>query len=297
MGDSNRAIDAYLQIAKEEGVYEDDAAYRAFVLLNKSSRAEAEDMIRILEQSPVWMKRIGKEPKWTPRNNVDVKIPEFLKRIEDYKYMDREDLAKIELAIVEKNGNRIEKLALGEWYRSQGNYPMAVNWGIRALREEPCMFAYELAYPRPFEDLVKRWAKEYNVDPYLIWAVMREESHFRDSVHSRVGAIGLMQIMPATGKDIAGRLKITVTNEDILQPDINIRFGTFYIRSMLNMFSDDLDKALAAYNGGGGNVRRWSNSNLGSTAMGFPTSITFLETREYITKVSDSYYIYKWLYE
>ena len=135
------------------------------------------------------------------------------------------------------------------------------------------------------------------MNPHLIWAIIREESYYRADIISWAGAIGLMQIMPATGQDIASRLSMTIEDSDLTNPEINIEFGTFYIRAMLDMFSEDTDKALAAYNGGPGNVSRWSNSVLGTTKEDFPTAITFFETQEYITKVKNSYHIYKWLYE
>ena len=106
-----------------------------------------------------------------------------------------------------------------------------------------------------------------------------------------------MQIMPSTGKDIASRLGLTSTDNDLLNHEINIRFGTFYINSMLNMFNADIDKAMAAYNGGPGNVKKWLNSSFVTSDEDFPTAITFLETQEYITKVRNSYLIYKWLYD
>lgn len=296
MGNKENALKAYLQIAKEEGTYQDDAAYRAYVLLEKNTQV-AEELLKILEKHPIWMGRLGKDSLWDEVPQLEYERIEFLERVEKFTELNRSDFAKIELAIGEKNTNALQKLAIGNWYKEQKDFPTALIWGTRSLREEPNRGAYELAYPLVFEDLIRKWAEEFNVDPYLVWAIMREESHFRVAAISRVGALGLMQIMPSTGQDIAGRLKVTVQNKDLLIPETNIRFGTFYIRSMLNMFSGDVDKALAAYNGGGGNVKRWSNSNIGRDIEGFPTAITFLETREYITKVGNSYHIYKWLYE
>jgi soluble lytic murein transglycosylase len=168
---------------------------------------------------------------------------------------------------------------------------------MKAINEQPVKHGYELAYQKPYMKQVEKEAAEYNVDQNLIWALMREESYFNAGVYSKAGAGGLMQIMPDTGKYIASRLDVPFNDKDLLDPDVNIRFGTYYLKSMLDMFSGDVDKALASYNGGSGNVNKWSSTRIGGTRNGFPTSITFLETREYVTKVEDSYYFYKVLYK
>lgn len=179
----------------------------------------------------------------------------------------------------------------------KGEYYNSILWGIRSLNDKPTRRGYELAYPRGFNELVHETAEKYDLEPELVWAVIREESHFRHDAVSSAGAIGLMQIMPPTGKDIASRLGLSITEDDLLNPEINIKFGSFYVHSMLNMFEGDIDKALAAYNGGAGNVKKWMISNIGTLAEDFPTAISFRETQEYITKVRNSYYIYKWLYK
>jgi soluble lytic murein transglycosylase len=191
----------------------------------------------------------------------------------------------------------VEKIALAQWYLAQGQYFQAVRWGSSALADLPCRKAYELAYPRPFSDYVFREAEAFELDPYLVWAVMREESHFRPEVASRAGALGLMQIMPATGRGIATGLRVDFTEKDLLTRSSTFVLALITCATSLNMFGGDTDKALAAYNGGGGNVRRWVNSKTGASDQGFPTAVAFFETREYITKVKNSYYIYKWLYE
>lgn len=293
LGDWEKAIAIYQELAKETGTYQGDAAYRAYLLLNRKQLPQAETMVSHIQTQPAWMNRLGKEMVWEV-SKVDYEVPSFLNTVEAFKKSGRKDLAAIELAIGENTANLDGKLALGDWYLDQNQYGEAVKWGIRALREKPTERAYQLAYQKPYEELVLQAAREYDLDPYLIWAVMREESHYRAEAVSWVGALGLMQIMPTTGKDIAGRLKVSDYN--LLNPETNIRFGAYYLRRMLDTFSGDHDKALAAYNGGAGNVRKWSNSKVGNLPEDFPTAITFLETQQYITKVMNSYLTYRWLY-
>lgn len=297
MGSSDKALELYKLIAGQQGVYQDDAAYRAYVLIKKSKGPGADKMLDIIAKYPAWMKRLNKEPVMENMPDVTYDKPDFLNKVDAYRKIKRYDLAEIELAIGEKNCEFQDKLALGDWYLGQGKYYMALRWGIKALKEQPSRRAYELAYQRPFDEVVVKASKEFGIEPNLLWALMREESYFMPDAVSRVGALGLLQLMPSTAKEIAVRLNITYNEKDLLNPETNIRFGAYYLSKMLKMFSGNIDKALAAYNGGAGNVQRWSKSRIGMTDEGFPTAITFLETREYITKVKNSYYIYRWLYD
>lgn len=295
-GMKEAALETYLKITEFESSYQDDAAYRAYILSNRLDK-NTDIPLEVLLEHPAWMKRIQEDYSWDDVVEIEYEKPEFLKMVELYKENGLEEVSEIELSIGSRLSGVEEKLALGDWYLENGDIYWSVVWGLRSLNDEPNVHGYKLAHPRPFEEYVMKSAEKYNIDPYLIWAIIREESYYRPDIISWAGAIGLMQIMPATGQDIASRLDMTIEDNDLTNAEINIEFGTFYIRSMLNMFSEDVDKALAAYNGGPGNVSRWSNSVLGTSKEDFPTAITFFETQEYITKVKNSYYVYRWLYE
>lgn len=295
-GLKEQALETYLKIIEVESAYQDDAAYRAYVLSKRLGKDNSQKLMDILSKHPAWMERIGKSFDFDRIITIDYEKPEFLETVEMYESNGLEEAAAIELSIGSKLAKVEDKLALGDWYLEKGDIYMSVIWGLRSIMDVPNKRGYELSHPRPFEEYVLKAAQEFNVEPELIWATMKEESTFKPDVSSWAGAMGLMQIMPATGKDIASRLKTTIEDKDLLNPEINIRFGTYYISSMLKMFSGDIDKAMAAYNGGPGNVTRWNNSSVGKTKEDFPTAITFFETQEYITKVKNSYHIYKWLY-
>jgi len=291
------AVKTYARVADTASAYQDDAAYRAYILSKRFGNYDTDKLLEVLSNYPAWMVRIGKEPVYPEVDNVDYDRPEYIKRAAQYEREGYTDAAAIEVAIGSKQTNLEEKLALGDWFIEKGEYYNSILWGIRSLNEKPTRRGYELAYPRGFEELVHEVSEKYELEPELIWAVIREESHFRPDAVSSAGALGLMQIMPPTGKDIAARLGLSITEDDLLNPEISVRFGSFYVRSMLNMFEGDIDKALAAYNGGAGNVKKWMTSSIGTLDEDFPTAIAFRETQEYITKVRNSYYIYKWLYE
>lgn len=296
LGNTEEALELYWKLTTEPGAYQDDAAYRSYLLLRSGGNQRAEEVLALISNQAAWMNRLGMEPVWAMAPEPDADTPVFIKKAEAYREAGRNDLVALELSIAGKNGTPEDKVFLGEWYLERGSYPLAIRWGSTALRDLPSNRVYFLSYPRPFIEVVERAAEEFNLEPALIWAVMREESRFQADALSGAGALGLMQIMPATGGDIAKRLKVELTEWGLLNAELNIRFGAYYLRAMLNMFDNDLDKALAAYNGGGGNVSRWSRSSLGGTAEGFPTAIDYFETREYITKVKNSYLTYKWLY-
>lgn len=293
-----KAFEIYTRIAAVAGMYQDDAAYRAYILAGRLGRKDAENkLLEVLTYHPAWMVKIGKKPQFQELTDINYQIPEYLKQAEIYEEEGYLDAAETEIAIGSKNTTLEEKLALGDWYLERGQYYDAVLWGIKSINEQPTRRGYELAYPQPYEKYVLEAAKKYNVEPALIWAVIREESHFRYDAVSGTGAVGLMQIMPSTAEDIASRMGTEINDGDLLKPEINIQLGTYYISLMLNMFDQKIDMALAAYNGGPGNVKKWLESGLMTSDEDFPTAVAFPETQEYITKVMNSYYIYKWLYE
>jgi soluble lytic murein transglycosylase len=139
----------------------------------------------------------------------------------------------------------------------------------------------EFTLPLRHEDIIRQQAAEKGVPADLIAAVIYSESRFRDQT-SHAGARGLMQITPATAKlieNLSGGQ--TFKFEDLSDPDINIRYGTFYLRYLIDKFGDNEVAALAAYNAGETNVTEWGGSNLQIDDIPFP------ETRGYVEDVLD----------
>ena len=152
---------------------------------------------------------------------------------------------------------------------------------------------YRLLYP----DLVMEMSAEYQVDPYLVAAVIHCESSNNKQAVSPVGAMGLMQIMPDTGGWIAEKLEIEgFTQEQLFDPETNIRFGCWYLDYLSKKFGGNRTSVLAAYNGGPGNVEKWLNDERYSED-GQLTDIPFPETDRYIEKVQRAYEKYLTLYK
>jgi soluble lytic murein transglycosylase len=157
---------------------------------------------------------------------------------------------------------------------------------------------WRLAWPRPYADLVQEAAREFDFDPALVYAVMREESTYRPKVESPVGARGLMQIIPPTADRIAQALGAAPFDaENLFQASTNVRFGTYYLKDLLRRFGGSEPLAIAAYNAGPEIVGRWVKRDEPFAADAFVDSVPYGETRRYLRKVLTSYHIYKLLYE
>jgi len=146
--------------------------------------------------------------------------------------------------------------------------------------------------PLRYEEFIFRYSAEYDLDPFLVMAVIRVESSFRAGAVSPVGATGLMQLMPNTAADLAGRMGIDFEPDDLRDPAFNIRMGSFYLRRLINIFGHQ-DTALAAYNAGMGNVRRWLDEGYYSDDGETLHTIPFPETRAYVARVNRYIEIYR----
>jgi soluble lytic murein transglycosylase len=145
------------------------------------------------------------------------------------------------------------------------------------VREAEPGWAMRLRYPLEYRSIVEGHAENYDLDPALLAAVIYRESRFDPDAVSEAGAIGLMQLLPDTAKGIAtytGGSKFQV--EDLRDPEINVRYGAFYLRRLLRKYGGDVELALAAYHAGQGNVDGWLARGEG---------ILFPETREYVDDV------------
>lgn len=118
----------------------------------------------------------------------------------------------------------------------------------------------EIVYPLDYQDSIKKYSRERNLDPNFVCALIYTESHFNPQANSGVGARGLMQIMPGTGASIAEELGEGGFNADSLyDPDTNIRYGTYYVKGLLDKYDGNEDFALAGYNAGVNRADKWKD--------------------------------------
>ena len=152
----------------------------------------------------------------------------------------------------------------------------------------------KVAYPLHYEDLIEKYAGEYQLDPARVAAVIYCESSFRSAAVSSAGALGLMQIMPETGQWISEKLgEDDYEVENLTVPDTNIRYGCWYLNYLDNRFDGDLTKATAAYHAGGGKVNEWLKDERYSADGDTLTDIPFKQTNAYVKNVSEAYEKYK----
>lgn len=151
-------------------------------------------------------------------------------------------------------------------------------------------------YPLDYQDIISKQARTYKIDPLLIAAIINVESKWVTTAVSAKGAAGLMQLMPDTAVWIAAQTGTEFTESDIFDPEINISFGCWYLNYLREQFPS-FTAALAAYNGGQGNVRQWLADNRWDGSYETFSDIPFWETRAYIKKISYTWNIYQKIYD
>ena len=215
------------------------------------------------------------------------------------------ELAMRELRAANTNGEAPWALAqMAHLYQEQERYDRALQTLKRAV---PGYFSFdfdqlprpvwEALFPRPWWSAVKRYAAENQLDPYLVAALIRQESEFNPAAVSRADAIGLMQLLPITGKRMAHELNVRRYSVGMLaEPGVNVQLGTRYFRQLVQKFDGNLEAALAAYNAGADRVEEWRSAGNFREPAEFVESIPFTETREYVQAIMRNAGIYHRLY-
>ena len=160
---------------------------------------------------------------------------------------------------------------------------------IAFLLYKPCLKKY--VYPRTYSEYVTEAAEKYEINPNLIYAVIKAESGFDRRAVSSKGACGLMQITPETAEWAFEKMGIE-QKTDIFLPEINIEVGSWYLAKLTKDYNGDTVAALAAYNAGPANVNGWLKENGAVSAENIP----FAETRDYVIKTLKFYQKYEKLY-
>jgi soluble lytic murein transglycosylase len=151
-----------------------------------------------------------------------------------------------------------------------------------------------IAFPRGYRELIEPLAKEEDIPPFLLYALVREESYFNPESESSAGARGLMQLMPVTAEEMARLLKIGKT--DLSDPETNLRLGTYHFGRLYRRL-ENIPKALMAYNAGLSRVRSWENQYGDLTNELLVEVLPYAETRHYVRKIFVSSVFYGFLYE
>lgn len=191
--------------------------------------------------------------------------------------------AQARLAFAQQNYARATEILR----RAHPNY---WRYGLEELPRE----AWEIMFPRPYWGLIEREARRQELDPYLVAALIRQESRFERDAVSSAGALGLMQLMPATARRLAGAARLSPSR--ITDPELNIRLGARYLAELLRRFNGSLEKAVAGYNAGGTRVQGWASQGGVRQTAEFVESIPVTQTREFVYTVLRNYRFYRDLY-
>lgn len=212
----------------------------------------------------------------------DAAVDYEIERLKDH-YRDRDGALYSLAEALNERGETFTGILLGrDIQRREGS------WNPRLLR---------IVYPFPYRDIILSEAEERGLDPYLVAGLIRRESMFNDQAVSPAGAIGLMQIMPQTGRQLARQAQIGEFRPDLLKrPDLNIHLGTAYFAELMDRYGGRLPAVLAAYNAGPHRLRQWSSLPEFRDMDLFSERIPYGETRDYVKFVQEHARVYELLY-
>ncbi len=188
---------------------------------------------------------------------------------------------------------RFGEALLADLYASSGNRDLMYRSIRRAYPqlatvEQDTVPAYFLRmyFPTDYHDTIRKEAKKRGLAPELVMALILQESYYNPKARSAVGATGLMQIMPATGKEIGKRIHGFFSVTRLEDPKTNIELGTYYLSTLVRLFGNNDYLAVASYNAGQGNVAKWRRAAPGKPIDEFLEAIPFPETRNYVKRVT-----------
>ena len=293
------AIPIYLDLAGRKTHYYDDAAYRAMILAQRLSLDNTARRAKLLVPNDSFFGlKLGKFP-YVPKTSY---LPNLRPAVIDLATA-LASAGDIEAAIGElklslnNSDDEATIVAIGEALQTYGEYRQSQRKAVSFVsRGSTDLRTWKLAYPQAYLELVSIEANKHNIDPAIIWAVMRKESAFYPRAVSRSNAQGLMQVIPSTW-DWLAELR-SETPADPFNPELNIQYGTTYLAWLMKLFENDLELAVASYNRGQGYIQRlFEGSVVSRDKNELYREIDSLETREYMQQVMVSVAIYRELYK
>lgn len=194
-----------------------------------------------------------------------------------------DDNAIFEWREIAKRSPEREGMIMAQWALQTGNIKYAIDYVVSSQRWDALDYRFPLAY----KELYKKAAKDSGVDLSFLYGISRQESMLNHEIKSWAGAVGLMQLMPGTARDIAKKEKWQYKGpKSLIDPETNIKYGSTYLQWMLNRFDNNRVLAAAAYNAGPGRIPQWkSNDGIYRDSAMYIETIPFEETRKYVQNV------------
>jgi soluble lytic murein transglycosylase len=302
-GRLTETLPLYARVGRTTTYLADDAAYRLHVLAQRvgdeEAQAEAETLLDRFDPNWLALRAAGDEFSLSVAPPLAVAGTDVLDKAAVLTSLGREDLAHLELGLTTRFRRTPEvDLAMAEALGAMGDVveAQAVAEPYVEDHSRAALAFWRLSYPTPYSVTVEAAATEFDVDPLLIWAIMRQESRFDPEALSYAGARGLMQVTLPTQAWIAEQLGEDISPGDAFTPEASIRMGAWFLRFLLDYYEGDLELVIAAYNGGGGSVDSWQANPLVSNRDDLLRWIGYGETREYLAEVSLNYEVYQALY-
>ncbi len=293
----------YAQLGESDTYLADDASYRLHTLAGRledeEAQVESKDLLDGLGLNWLALRASEGEFSLEVAPGLGRAGDDILSKVQALESIGRHDLAYMELVLASRFRRAPEvDLAMAEALLSRGHVTDAQTIAetyVKGHPRAPLAF-WQLSYPRPYSTTVEAAAAEFDVDPLLIWAVMREESRYDPTALSYAGARGLMQVIPSTQAWIAEQLGENISPGDAFTPEASIRMGAWFLHFLDDYFEGDLELVIIAYNGGAASVDSWLADPLVSDRDDLIRWIGFGESREYLERVSLSYQIYQEVY-
>ncbi len=227
-------------------------------------------------------------PKNVFQGNPTRKRAEILLQLKLGKY------AQVEIDKLKEDSKTVNELLYVSYLYKKNN---DIYSSVTSVERLNSFRALPYSFPRPFRSIVESLAKRTGLDDLLVYSLIREESRFNPEAISRSKAIGLMQLLEATAREVASELKIEPFSTQMLYvPEINIKLGTFYLRKMLDRYNNDIPLALASYNAGPNRVAEILQHIHYKGFDDFVEQLPIEETKNYVKKILRSYGAYKALY-
>jgi soluble lytic murein transglycosylase len=249
-------------------------------------------------------RRLEQQP-WTPSAapdsaQADSAMLAALRRAELLEALGMDDEARMEYDWMASaaEGSVETALAAARAFRDRDLAPRAIRLGNRALSNGAArdQRLYRVLYPLAFERVLTREAERHRLDPSLVAALIRQESSFEPRATSRAGARGLMQIMPAVGRQLAAAEDYHTWDAELLyQPDVSLELGMTHLAGLLSGYSH-VSHALAAYNAGSSRAKRWLEKAGTQDPEVFVERIPFRETRDYVRIIMRNRELYRSMY-
>jgi soluble lytic murein transglycosylase len=286
LGDPEAAKQVYLQLvrASEESYYQALAASALQRLGHTVDEPKT--------PTPAMRTASEADPPLTPE------VGFHLRRARELTAMALNRLAVAELDEIQpasKTHTRLRSLLMREYFQTQAYArSLAIANQLPESNGERNLYRFPLA----FWALVQEQARERGLDPYLVLALIRQESLFDATARSPAAALGLMQLLPSTATRVAKQVGMPAPAPDnLFEPALNVMLGTQYLKDLLQRYSNNWFKAIAAYNAGEAAVDRWEREIITDDVEEFVERIPYLETRGYVKLVMRNHRVYKRLYD